>query len=114
MIAGLRRAHAELRNHGIDLTEIRGDIAHAKGIADPYLRKLTSLASLAPDIQSAILEGRQPRGMTLATMMAKPIPLDWHDQRQDVWLRTEQDLIRPDTIDFKACSGELITCSRSC
>lgn len=76
LIAGLRRAHTELRNQGIDMTDVRGDIDNAKGIADPYFRKLISMAFLAPDIQSAILEGRQPRGITLATMIADPSPLD--------------------------------------
>lgn len=82
LIAGLRRAHAELRLRGIDLADLRGDLAGATGMGDPYLRRLSTLAFLAPDIQRAILEGRQPTGLTLADLLTASLPLDWHAQRQ--------------------------------
>ena len=82
LIAGLRRAHAELDRHGIDMMDARASIDEAKGIADPYLRKLSALAFLAPDIQNMILEGRQPPGLTLASLLSAPPPLDWHEQRR--------------------------------
>jgi site-specific DNA recombinase len=82
LIAGLRRAHVELLNSGIDVANPRDDLANAKGVSDPYLRRLSTLAFLAPDIQRAILEGRQPTGLTLANLTAANLPLDWHMQRQ--------------------------------
>jgi len=82
LIAGLRRAHAELQERGIDLTDIRGSIDDARGLEDPYLRRLSALAFLAPDIQRAILEGRQPAGLRLADLVSINLPLDWDEQRR--------------------------------
>jgi DNA invertase Pin-like site-specific DNA recombinase len=47
----------------------------------PYERKLARLAFLAPDIQRAILEGRQPAMMTLDRLLREAIPDAWADQR---------------------------------
>ena len=38
------------------------------------------LAFLAPAIQKAILDGRQPPELTLEKIIRKPIPLDWDMQ----------------------------------
>ena len=46
----------------------------------PYHRRLVRLAFLAPDIQRAILAGRQPSGLTLGQLMEKPLPLLWSEQ----------------------------------
>ncbi len=81
LIAGLRRAHAELKKCGIDVTDIKASIEHARGIKDPYLRKLSGLAFLAPDIQRAILEGRQPADLKLADLISLDLPFAWEDQR---------------------------------
>ena len=51
-------------------------------MGDPYLRKLSSITFLAPDIQRAILEGRQPTGLTLGNLLATSLPLDWQRQRE--------------------------------
>ena len=82
LLAGLRRAHAELQSRGIDLMDHRGSYADARGVEDPYLRKLTKLAFLAPDIQQAIISGQQPADLTLAGLLASPIPIDWDEQRR--------------------------------
>ncbi|HEX7753196.1 MAG TPA: recombinase family protein, partial [Novosphingobium sp.] len=82
LIAGLRRAHITLREHGVDLIEKGFGFDNAKGIADPYLRSLSSLAFLAPDIQQAILTGRQPDGMLLAELLRSDLPLCWQRQRE--------------------------------
>ena len=47
-----------------------------------YKRRLVRLAFLAPDLQNAILEGRQPPRLTLKTLLDSEIPLDWDEQRQ--------------------------------
>jgi putative transposase len=47
-----------------------------------YNRKLVRLAFLAPDIQRAILAGMQSPSLTLTTLLDKPIPTDWADQRR--------------------------------
>jgi hypothetical protein len=48
--------------------------------ASSYQRRLVRLAFLAPDLQRAILDGRQPPGLTLAQLLDVDLPLDWRDQ----------------------------------
>ena len=71
----------KLNERGIDVRRTRGSIDGACGVDDPYLRKLTDLAFLAPDIQRAILEGRQPIDLRLADISSRDLPLNWQDQR---------------------------------
>ncbi len=54
----------------------------AEGVPDSYLRRLAPLAFLAPDIQRALLEGRQPAGLTLQQIIDQDLPLAWADQRR--------------------------------
>jgi DNA invertase Pin-like site-specific DNA recombinase len=49
--------------------------------ASTYNRMLCNVAFLAPDIQRAILEGRQPPGFNLQQLLYGTIPLAWVDQR---------------------------------
>jgi site-specific DNA recombinase len=52
-------------------------------LRDLKLERLARLAFLAPDIVSAIIEGRHPPALTTRRMMQLPrIPLDWRSQRQ--------------------------------
>lgn len=46
----------------------------------PYLRRLLRLAFLAPDLQRAILDGRQPPGLTLEQLTRATIPHLWSEQ----------------------------------
>ena len=46
----------------------------------PIGRRLVRLAFLAPEIQRAIVDGRQSAGLTLAQLLKGPIPLDWSQQ----------------------------------
>ena len=39
---------------------------------------------MTKDIQRAILEGRQPTGLTLSTLLSVPLPLDWQEQRRQL------------------------------
>jgi site-specific DNA recombinase len=81
LVSALRKAHAILLQHNAApsaaLTVQRGAISPA----DNYARKLAELAFLAPDIQQAIFEGRQPPGLTARQIMERGIPLAWPDQR---------------------------------
>ena len=45
------------------------------------LGKLAALACLAPDIVTAIVEGRQPASLTARTLQNIDLPLAWPDQR---------------------------------
>jgi DNA invertase Pin-like site-specific DNA recombinase len=78
MLRALARAHgwaADLRA-GKPLGEIAATSRHS----DSYIRTRAQLAFLAPDIQKAILNGRQPPELTLERIIRKPIPLDWNLQ----------------------------------
>jgi hypothetical protein len=61
------------------------DLAAAEKRCLHYTNKLLPLAYLAPDLIEMILDGRQPRALTLSALLAKPPPLDWAAQR--AWLR---------------------------
>ena len=56
------------------------EIAQRFGLSDAHVRRLVRFAYLAPDIVEAIVEGRQPRILTVKLLL-KGIPLDWADQR---------------------------------
>lgn len=47
-----------------------------------HTAKLLPLAFLALDLVMQILEGRQPRTLTLTALISEPLPLDWSAQRE--------------------------------
>lgn len=75
LIGALRKAHALLARDRSGLPRL--DDAPAT----PHRRRLVRLAFLAPDLQQAILDGRQPAGLRLARLMDEPLPLCWSRQR---------------------------------
>ena len=56
-------------------------IARLEGRCRARLDRLLNLACLAPDIVVAILEGRQPLGVSNTTLLSIRLPLDWAEQR---------------------------------
>lgn len=56
------------------------DIAKKEKISETYVGKVYRLIFLAPDIIVAILDGKQPKYLTL-TECTKPFPLEWEAQR---------------------------------
>lgn len=56
-------------------------IAASHGRCRTRLGKLAALACLAPDIVTAIVEGRQPASITARTLQKIDLPLAWPDQR---------------------------------
>lgn len=57
-----------------------GEMAAAEKIDRSFVSRLMRLTLLAPDIQEAILEGRQPKGMQLEDL-TRPVPSSWLEQR---------------------------------
>ncbi len=57
------------------------DVAVQEGIPNGYAAKIIRLTELAPDITTAILNGRQPKALQLAGMM-DDFPIRWDAQRQ--------------------------------
>jgi site-specific DNA recombinase len=59
-------------------------IAAEQGIGASYFARALRLAWLAPDITRAILEGRQPPGLTAAKLLreSRNMPVEWSTQRR--------------------------------
>jgi hypothetical protein len=70
----------------VPLRNCFAEIAQRHGLSEPHVRRLLRFAYLAPDIVEAIVEGRQPRTLTVKLLL-KGIPLDWSDQRVAFCLR---------------------------
>jgi site-specific DNA recombinase len=56
------------------------EIARRFGLSNPHVRRLLRFAYLAPHIVEALVEGRQPRSLTVKLLL-QGIPLAWSDQR---------------------------------
>ena len=81
LIKGLRSAR-----HLIDQISCAPGLVgpeHSRSPASAYERALCKLAFLAPDIQRAVLEGRQPPGFNLQQLIKCTVPLAWADQRKE-------------------------------
>lgn len=57
-------------------------LAKAEGVTAPLVHRQFTLAYLAPDLLSAILDGRQRPGLTLDQVLQTDLPLDWASQRR--------------------------------
>lgn len=69
------------------------ELAEHEGIAAPYLTRTMRLAQLAPDVVEAILDGRQPRHLTLEALR-QPLPEAWDAQKQ--MLAVDQGRLNPE------------------
>lgn len=56
------------------------EMAAAERIERGYLGSLLRLTLLAPDVVQAVLDGRQPEGLTLPRLL-EPFPASWAEQR---------------------------------
>ena len=74
----LAEAHlwARALRRGTSLTEI----ARETGRSEPYIRTRIPLAFLAPKLQAAILDGRQPVHLSVAQLIRADIPMGWNEQ----------------------------------
>ena len=82
LIAALARAHRwrEAVEQGV-VVNIDA-YANAEQINRRRMRELLRLAFLAPDIQRAILDGRQPVGLSLERLTTLGSPASWREQRR--------------------------------
>lgn len=75
LIAALRKAHSMLQTkRGMPLID--------SSPSSPHDRTILRLTFLAPDIQRAILDGRQPLQLNLEMLKKTAIPLAWSRQRK--------------------------------
>ena len=80
LIQSVVRAHAwkrALLDGKHDSVEM---LAEANRLHPKVVRQALRLAFLSPDVTSAILEGRQPKGLSLA-QIPKLLPLSWTKHR---------------------------------
>jgi site-specific DNA recombinase len=75
LIRALRNAHiwSEALRSGIPLRKLALRERHS----ERYMARVITMISLAPSIQSAILEGTQPVDLSLERLVRCHIPLDW-------------------------------------
>ena len=57
------------------------EVAESEKVTRSFVNRLLRLTLLAPDIQEAILEGRQPKAMQLEEL-TDAIPSEWEKQRK--------------------------------
>jgi hypothetical protein len=55
------------------------ELAAAENINSSYVSRLLRLTLLVPELVEAILDGRQPEGVTLPALMG-PFPVEWGRQ----------------------------------
>lgn len=80
MIRALVKAHRWRRRIENGRAKSITDLAAQEGVTDAYVCRLLPLTCLAPDVVEAILDGRQPKGLRLATLL-RGVPADWAEQR---------------------------------
>lgn len=80
LIRALQNAHAWA--HALKAGEGLRRLAQRVGHSERYIRRVTSLISLSPKLQCAILDGTQPAELNLETLVRGNIPLNWahHDR----------------------------------
>jgi len=57
------------------------ELARKLGLDRSYVTRMMRLALLAPDIVDAIMDGREPEGLTFKKLTTKPVPMSWEEQR---------------------------------
>jgi site-specific DNA recombinase len=81
LIQSVARAHAWLRSLCDGTYASVELLAAGIGLHPKVVRQALRLAFLMPDVTSAILEGRQPVGLSLA-QIPKALPLSWTEHRR--------------------------------
>ena len=81
LVALVAEAHAArqlvMANTGMSLAGISAGANRCR----TRLGQLLSLSCMAPEIVTAIVEGRQPPTLTARSLLATELPPAWHDQR---------------------------------
>ena len=80
LVRALRASHRLVAE--LSLQPGSDTLREAKAPVTKYDRQLCNLAFLDPNIQRAILEGRQPQGLCVQALMSDQLPLAWAEQRR--------------------------------
>ena len=81
LIRALARAHRWKRMLDEGMYRSAQEIAEAESVTKSFVNRLIRLTLLAPDIQEAILDGRQPKGMQLEEL-TRVMPSEWGEQHR--------------------------------
>jgi hypothetical protein len=81
LIRALARAHRWNRMLEAGKCRSIAEIAEAEKIDRSFVSRLLNLTLLAPDLQEAILERRQAKGIQLDELMGA-VPAEWEEQRR--------------------------------
>ena len=76
LVKALARAFRRRRMMEAGRFATLNELAAAEKINSSYVSRLLRLTLLPPDIVEAVLDGRQPEGMTLPALM-EPFPVEW-------------------------------------
>jgi len=89
LLIALARAHRwqDMLDRGVaaSLTEL----ADRLKLNRSYVRRILYLALLAPDIAEAIVQGKEPSGLSLEKL-SRDIPETWHEQRNRLGFSTSE------------------------
>ena len=80
LVRALTRAHRWKRSIEDGTYRSAAEIAEAEGVTRSFINRMLRLTLLAPDIQEAVFEGRQRRGMTVQDL-TQTVPSAWTEQR---------------------------------
>jgi site-specific DNA recombinase len=80
LIQSIVRAHGWMRSLQDEAYASIEELAKTSNLHPKVIRQALRLAFLSPDVTSAILEGRQPKGLALAGI-PKLLPLSWAEHR---------------------------------
>jgi hypothetical protein len=80
LIRALARARRRKRLLEDGTYRSAAEIAEAEGVTRSFINRMLRLTLLAPDIQEAVFEGRQRRGMTVQDL-TQAVPSAWTEQR---------------------------------
>jgi hypothetical protein len=86
LILALARAHRWRRLIEDGTYRSAVEIAEAEKITRSFVNRLLRITLLAPNIQEAILDGRQPKGIQLEEL-ARSMPSSWEKQEELVQFR---------------------------
>ncbi len=81
LVKNLAKAHAWLELLETGKVATASQLAEKFNLDKSYVGRILRLASLAPDIQKAIIDGQEPDGLSL-TKLKRAIPADWNEQRE--------------------------------
>ncbi len=83
MLNLLIKAHSWRRRIESGKSRSITDLAAQEKVTIAYVSRLMNLTCLAPDIVAAILDGRQPRGLSVNVML-KEVAAGW-DRQREAW-----------------------------